>query len=674
MTNVTIDNSASDELGKVVLWQYDKAYNLLRILDYLGNWYTCGVEQFWNAYPRNVIGIDTANAFGLSVWGTFLGMPRPTYRVDVEGGETRHETVSDRLYGSILKSRFFLMKSTGSVTDIVYYLGVLFGCQHYSGLSGVFVEDLGEMAMSYSRNTNSPVMFRSGAGYSSGSVFAVVSVYRVAPGKTIAPGTSWAVAEKSAEEDADAVCEPYSAGSSYLEGAVVEHGGLVYRCTEDVEESTSWDDDADSFSQIVCFSEESSYEEGDEFCRIVPYIVREDIEPGVGRQEALEKASEMEFPTTDERTPLNTTFWDDLTEEQRALFESANSSTEEFLGDKLLENARTLLPYPAGIRFNTPFDEVVFGFAGQERQELSSTNPKVGSFCEPVATSVLGFAYEDFQQGKTYSRGTMLRNQSPGAATPFVSVSRHIGKSRAIATEKTDGRIVSVPSFSAVTRYGEGTYVTSGGALYMLKREIGPTQGMDADIANGDIAGPLLGNSSSGDRKTVYEKFGSPGGFSYTPAKITLSADGESIVFTPSASEPGSKPPQEVSFSQTGLDYSTGATFAKDSVLGFEGNVYLCLNNIGGQVALQDPSMAEEIPVADIPQYAQNAGYSAGDIVKSVVAGIESSTTSFYVCSSNIGLSRTLEEELADVSVTPIAPYGDTTFISQYLPSKWLGY
>ncbi len=128
MTTATIDNALGDDFGRVVLWQYDKAYNFLRILDVLSSWFLVSVTQFWNAYLERMVAIDTADAFGLKMWGVILGQDRPNYAVySTENGEDSHPVpVSDDMYRRILKARFFLMNAPGSIEDYSRAVNMVF--------------------------------------------------------------------------------------------------------------------------------------------------------------------------------------------------------------------------------------------------------------------------------------------------------------------------------------------------------------------------------------------------------------------------------------------------------------------------------------------------------------------------------------------------------------------
>lgn len=109
------------DLSKVKLWQYDNAQNLLKLIDKLQEFANENIDQFWSNWKEDVFVLDTANSFGLSLWGMLLGVERPSY---VDGGQTI--LFNDEQYRTLLKGRVMLMNSNGSVKDINAYLNFLF--------------------------------------------------------------------------------------------------------------------------------------------------------------------------------------------------------------------------------------------------------------------------------------------------------------------------------------------------------------------------------------------------------------------------------------------------------------------------------------------------------------------------------------------------------------------
>lgn len=113
MTNQTIDNSADEQFGNVILWQYDKAVNLCSFINELKTFFNSTTKNIWDEMLSE-INVDDATDFGLSILGTLIGCPRP-------------DGISTELYRKILKARFTLMMSNFSVYDINLYLRTIFG-------------------------------------------------------------------------------------------------------------------------------------------------------------------------------------------------------------------------------------------------------------------------------------------------------------------------------------------------------------------------------------------------------------------------------------------------------------------------------------------------------------------------------------------------------------------
>lgn len=67
--------SASVNLLRAILWQYNDAENLQGILQAKHDWYDLNHSGFWERWYYYVFDLRTANAFGLNVWAIILGLP-----------------------------------------------------------------------------------------------------------------------------------------------------------------------------------------------------------------------------------------------------------------------------------------------------------------------------------------------------------------------------------------------------------------------------------------------------------------------------------------------------------------------------------------------------------------------------------------------------------------------
>lgn len=109
------------DLNDCFLWQYDKATRLKYLLQAKQSWYNTNITGFWNDFLTNIFNINTANTFGINLWGKFLNVPRPSY---VQDGQTI--TFTDDQYRLLIKGQLLLMNSNGSLASINDYLNYLF--------------------------------------------------------------------------------------------------------------------------------------------------------------------------------------------------------------------------------------------------------------------------------------------------------------------------------------------------------------------------------------------------------------------------------------------------------------------------------------------------------------------------------------------------------------------
>jgi len=80
MDNYTPANTAN--LNRVILWQYEKAERLKAIIQYQQDFFDEAVTDFWDSHRDDTFNLDTADSFGLRVWGILLGVDRPSYTRD----------------------------------------------------------------------------------------------------------------------------------------------------------------------------------------------------------------------------------------------------------------------------------------------------------------------------------------------------------------------------------------------------------------------------------------------------------------------------------------------------------------------------------------------------------------------------------------------------------------
>ena len=121
MTDTVFNINTKIDIDGCYLWQYEVGSQLKKIIQDKQSFLKKNAEDFWNNWIKDVFNIDTANTFGLSVWGAFLGVGRPSYE---DGGVIID--FNDEQYRRVLKGRVMLMMSNGSVSSINKYLNYLF--------------------------------------------------------------------------------------------------------------------------------------------------------------------------------------------------------------------------------------------------------------------------------------------------------------------------------------------------------------------------------------------------------------------------------------------------------------------------------------------------------------------------------------------------------------------
>lgn len=137
---------ASINLMKALLWEHDQAAKLIMLTQFEQDWYTREHSDFWTNWIRDVFNINTANDFGLSLWGAILNVPlsvtvQPTTGRDAfgfgnanpgfghagfgrsEAGELGMTTEQRR---TVIKLRYFQLTCRPTVPEINSFLVTLF--------------------------------------------------------------------------------------------------------------------------------------------------------------------------------------------------------------------------------------------------------------------------------------------------------------------------------------------------------------------------------------------------------------------------------------------------------------------------------------------------------------------------------------------------------------------
>lgn len=157
----------SVDLLKTILWQYNNAENLQKIVAEKQAWYDANQTEFWGDWLVDVFDLRTANEFGLSVWSIILGLPlfvnttpddlttKPTFGFDssffknfdrgnfsTTTGDTNNLPLETKRLA--LQLRAFQLSASGTVPETNRFLAYIFG-----PLGKAFVVDNHDMTQTY---------------------------------------------------------------------------------------------------------------------------------------------------------------------------------------------------------------------------------------------------------------------------------------------------------------------------------------------------------------------------------------------------------------------------------------------------------------------------------------------------------------------------------------------
>lgn len=162
-----LEGILQNESTKALLWQYNEAKTLESLLQQKEDWYNEFNEDFWNNWIADVFDIETANAFGLTVWSIILNLPltigdgevaqKPTWGFgslnqnfnngnfnNVPGNTVNLNTEQARV---VLWLRGYQITSSGAIPEINKFLKYLF--MDKLQLGKVYAFDNLDMTMSY---------------------------------------------------------------------------------------------------------------------------------------------------------------------------------------------------------------------------------------------------------------------------------------------------------------------------------------------------------------------------------------------------------------------------------------------------------------------------------------------------------------------------------------------
>jgi len=137
----------SVDLLRALLWQYEEAAGLQSVLRSKAAWYLEEQTEFWQSWYDDVFNLQTANEFGLGVWGVILGIPlsigqpstgdrpvwgfgpynRPFNRGGFGRGSSGVAGLTIEQKRLVLRLRYFQIVSDGSIPFANYTLREVFG-------------------------------------------------------------------------------------------------------------------------------------------------------------------------------------------------------------------------------------------------------------------------------------------------------------------------------------------------------------------------------------------------------------------------------------------------------------------------------------------------------------------------------------------------------------------
>ena len=154
------------DVMSVLLWQYNDAVRLQKLIELKQLWYNENHTQFWDNWKRDVFDLRTANTFGMAVWAIILDIPltfqvgaSPEDKIGWGFGPQRKNfnngnfkraipadlTLTPAQQRLLLRLRYFQLTTTGNVTDINKFLVEVF----YEEFGLVYVRDNLDMTATY---------------------------------------------------------------------------------------------------------------------------------------------------------------------------------------------------------------------------------------------------------------------------------------------------------------------------------------------------------------------------------------------------------------------------------------------------------------------------------------------------------------------------------------------
>lgn len=120
----TLQISPEINLKQCLLWQYNNAPALRALILQKQDWYKTHQEDFWNYWYNSVFNLDTADDFGLTVWGEILDFPR-----QVKSADGSLHVLTTEQYRTVLKGQMLKFNMGVTAPEVNKWLSVVFGSQ-----------------------------------------------------------------------------------------------------------------------------------------------------------------------------------------------------------------------------------------------------------------------------------------------------------------------------------------------------------------------------------------------------------------------------------------------------------------------------------------------------------------------------------------------------------------
>lgn len=129
-----------------IIWQYENAENLKKLITQKQNWYQTNLNDFWQKIVDDFLNIETATDWGLNLWGQILEVSRI---YNVNGKQT---TLSKDLYKRLILGKLQLIRSDGTPPKINQYLNFIFSNHKTETSLAAYVKDNYDMSVYYVLN------------------------------------------------------------------------------------------------------------------------------------------------------------------------------------------------------------------------------------------------------------------------------------------------------------------------------------------------------------------------------------------------------------------------------------------------------------------------------------------------------------------------------------------